>query len=303
MLTHGIFCVLLPRAETRSSAGAGRRCAGERRGEGEEGGRGVRGGERGGSGEGMQQRIKVWYRRVDVQRVARSASRPRWTVALDGRPIQTPAKAPLELPTKPLALAVAMEWQAQTKMLQPHTMPLMKLATTSIDQIPSIRPTMHSSMLRTMETDVACMRADPEEEPALHTKEAAAYDALLDWLAEEEGIKLNQSTSLTVEHPESARPRANVLLNSLDGWTISALDMLSGSCKSFVLAIAVLRGRISAEDACKAARVAEQHQTEEWGEVEAGHDLDRADLQVRVSAASIFLHLLPPPGSPERSEL
>ena len=123
------------------------------------------GGGRAGSGEGMQQRIKVWYRRVDVQRVARSASRPRWTVALDGRPIQTPAKAPLELPTKPLALAVAMEWQAQTKMLQPHTMPLMKLATTSIDQIPSIRPTMHSSMLRTMETDVACMRADPEEEP------------------------------------------------------------------------------------------------------------------------------------------
>lgn len=32
--------------------------------------------------------------------------------------------------------------------------------------------------------------------------------------------------------------------------------------------------------ACVAARVAEQHQIDEWGEVEAGHDLDKADLQV-----------------------
>ena len=40
------------------------------------------------------------------------------------------------------------------------------------------------------------------------------------------------------------------------------------------------------------ARAAEQHQIDEWGEVEAGHDLDAADLAVRVSAASVFMRLL-----------
>lgn len=126
---------------------------------------------------------------------------------------------------------------------------------------------------------------------------------MLDWLAREEGVALTPTSGLAVEHPASARPKADALLHSLDGWTVSALDMLSGSCKSLVLALAVLRGRMGAEEASVAARLAEQHQVEEWGEVEAGHDLDRADLQVRVSAASAFLHLLPPPGSPARADL
>jgi len=115
----------------------------------------------------MQQRIKVWYKQVGVQRVVKEALRPSWCVTLDGRPILTPAKVQLELPTEPMAWAVAMEWKGQGKMLQAYTMPLTKLATTSIDQIPSIRPTMQSSMLRTMETDVACIRADPEHEPVM----------------------------------------------------------------------------------------------------------------------------------------
>lgn len=126
---------------------------------------------------------------------------------------------------------------------------------------------------------------------------------MLDWLAREEGVALTPTSGLAVEHPDSARPKADALLHSLDGWTVSALDMLSGSCKSLVLALAVLRGRMGAEEASVAARLAEQHQVEEWGEVEAGHDLDRADLQVRVSAASTFLRLLPPPGSPARADL
>ena len=49
---------------------------------------------------------------------------------------------------------------------------------------------------------------------------------------------------------------------------------------------------VSRAGACAAARVGEQHQIDEWGEVEAGHDIDAADLALRVSAASTFLRLL-----------
>ena len=148
----------------------------------------------------MQSRIKVWYKSVGVQRVAHAA---RWAVTLDGRALQTPAKSPLELPTEAMAWAVAMEWQAQGKFLQPYTMPLMKLATTSIDQVPSIRPQMASSMLRTMHTDVVALRADAEDEPELAAKEAAAYDPLISWLADAEGVQLNATSSLVVEQEAS----------------------------------------------------------------------------------------------------
>jgi len=40
-----------------------------------------------------------------------------------------------------------------------------------------------------------------------------------------------------------------------------------------VITLALARGRIGAQEACAAARVAEQHQIDEWGEVDVGHDL------------------------------
>jgi len=51
---------------------------------------------------------QVWYKHVDVQRLVKEVARPRWTVTLDGRPIQTPARMPLALPTESMALAIAM---------------------------------------------------------------------------------------------------------------------------------------------------------------------------------------------------
>jgi ATP synthase F1 complex assembly factor 2 len=44
--------------------------------------------------------------------------------------------------------------------------------------------------------------------------------------------------------------------------------------------------------AVAAARVEEDFQMEEWGSVEAGHDLDVADARTRVTAAATFVRLL-----------
>ena len=41
-----------------------------------------------------------------------------------------------------------------------------------------------------------------------------------------------------------------------------------------------------------AARLEEDTQMEEWGAVEAGHDLDIADITTRITAPSVFLRLL-----------
>lgn len=46
------------------------------------------------------------------------------------------------------------------------------------------------------------------------------------------------------------------------------------------------------EQAMAAARAEEDHQIEQWGLVEGGHDVDIADLRVRVSAPSLFVRLL-----------
>lgn len=59
-----------------------------------------------------------------------------------------------------------------------------------------------------------------------------------------------------------------------------------------MIATALLRGRLSVDEAIKASRLEEDCQMEEWGMVEAGHDLDIADTSSRIAAPSLFVRLL-----------
>ena len=45
-------------------------------------------------------------------------------------------------------------------------------------------------------------------------------------------------------------------------------------------------------DALALVRVDERYQTDLWGVVEGGHDIDEADLRVRLAAPATFLELL-----------
>ena len=56
-------------------------------------------------------------------------------VALDGKPIKTPAKQPLIVPSAALADAIAAEWEAQQGEIRPAQMPLTRLASTAIDRV------------------------------------------------------------------------------------------------------------------------------------------------------------------------
>ena len=248
----------------------------------------------------MSAGVRRFYDKVGVrcaaavaECVGRQPGACSWLVTLDGRDLRTPAKKLLELPSEGLAWAIATEWEAQPQQrIQPALMPLMTLATTTIDQFPAIRDTMTQSMLRSLESDSACLRSDV---PALAAKEDKHFEPLHAWLAAELDLRLTVTDSLVLTHPEEALPRATALLDSADDWQLAALDMMTSSTKSLVISLALAHGRISASEACAASRVAEQHQIDEWGEVEMGHDLDAADCAVRLSASSAFLQLLDRP--------
>lgn len=70
------------------------------------------------------------------------------------------------------------------------------------------------------------------------------------------------------------------------------MEQLIQASKSVVLAAAVCHGRIDVASAIAAARIEEDFQLEDWGMVEAGHDLDIADTKTRIGAAAVFLQLL-----------
>lgn len=53
-----------------------------------------------------------------------------------------------------------------------------------------------------------------------------------------------------------------------------------------------MQGHLGVHDAITAARLEETFQMDEWGLVEGGHDIDIADMQVRIAGPTVFLRLL-----------
>ena len=125
------------------------------------------------------------------------------------------------------------------------------------------------------------------------------YDPILAWANEELGVQLKATHSLFVGslgEGEAAVVRA--YLSGLDRWHLAAAEQLGAACKSVLIGLATVKGRLGVDGALAAARVEEDHQVAEWGLVEGGHDIDIADLRVRVAAPALFVRLLHDPASP-----
>src|SRR5690348_7888791 len=98
---------------------------------------------------------------------------------LDGKPVQTPARQPLLLPTRALADAVAEEWCNQGEQMQPLAMPLTRLVHTVLDGVRRNRVEMIAAILRFGENDLLSYRADRPTELADRQRQ---WDSHLDWV-------------------------------------------------------------------------------------------------------------------------
>jgi ATP synthase F1 complex assembly factor 2 len=236
-------------------------------------------------------RAKRFFKEVTVKEVQLADARTGHGIHLDGRPLRTPAKRVLAPPSRALALAIAREWDAQEKVIMPHLMPLMTLATTAVDQIPNIRDQLEDGMLQYLASDTVCFRSPDDDDARLKRLEVAHWDPALAWFNRRFQTSLVPTDGLDLQVSHADLEAVEAFLDAQSDEAIAALDMLTISCKSFVLAAAVTEGHLSAEDACKAARVSEDAQIEEWGLAEGVHDLDVEDLRMRVGAASVFVKL------------
>ena len=210
-------------------------------------------------------------------------------VLLDGRPVRTPARTVLTVPSQALAEAVAAEWAAQEGEVKPLTMPLTRLAATTIDRVPAHRAAFIDEIVAHIGNDLLCYRA---EGPAdLVARQASQWDPLLAWAAATHDIRLEACTGV-LHHPqaEASAAAARALLEALPGPTLAAAHVLTTTTGSAVLALALLGGAIEAEAAFEAAQLDELYQAEKWGQ-------DREALQRRreirddIHAATRFARL------------
>lgn len=217
--------------------------------------------------------MKRFYRAATVEEFGGG-----FGISLDGRPVRTPARTPLVVPSRALAEALCEEWNAQGDRIDPRSMPLTQLANTAVDRMPDARQETVAELVRYGQTDLLCYRAERPE--TLADRQEALWQPLLDWLQCRFGIALRCVGGVL---PQPQDPHAIARLERLVGaygdFDLTALHLAATSAGSIAIGLALLEGQITAERAAEAAFLDERHQIEQWGadeEAEArlarGHD-------------------------------
>jgi len=185
-------------------------------------------------------------------------------IALDRRPVRTPARASLILPSRALAEAVAGEWAAQGEHIVPAAMVLTKLVNTAIDRVEGREQPVAADIVAYAGCDLLCYRAEGPER--LAARQATAWDPLLTWAARQLGSHFVCVTGV-VHHPQpsAALDALTVELERQDAFRLAALHTITTLTGSAILALAVLKGEISADAAWTVAHVDEDWQIEQWG--------------------------------------
>lgn len=210
-------------------------------------------------------------------------------VTLDGKPVRTPAGAILTAATQALAEALAAEWAEQTGEVRPLAMPLNRLALTQQDRVAPRREAVTTEALAYVESDLLCYRSG--DDATLATRQIAAWNPLLDWFRAAYGVTLTITDGLMPVAQDTAALAP--LRAKLDGFTdaeLTAFALLAPAAGSFVLALALLDGRLSSEETYALSQLDESYQIEKWGEDEEAAER-RAALALEFQDIGRFLAL------------
>jgi chaperone required for assembly of F1-ATPase len=206
---------------------------------------------------------KRFYASVDI------ADEPNgFAVRLDGRPVRTPARSPLTLPTRLAAEGVADEWRSQRDVIDPATMPLTRLSNTIIDGIMPNPEPIRQDLARYAETDLLAYRADGPDR--LVQRQAERWDPVVRWVEEEIAalFAVGQGVIYVAQPPETVAALRARLERETDPFRLGALHQATTLTGSLMLALALAAGRLDAATAWSLAHIDEDWNIEQWGEDE-----------------------------------
>ena len=213
-----------------------------------------------------------------------------WSIRLDGRPVRTPAKATLAVPTRNLAEAIAEEWREAGEDVDPRAMPLTGFANAAIDRVAPEQQAFAGGLARYAEADLACYRS--EWPPELVSRQAESWDSLLAWARRRYDVDfITTSGLLHVPQAPATLEQLSHAVVALDAFQLAGLSSLVTIGGSLIAGLAVLEKAMTAEQAWDAVSVDERWQLEQWGvDSEAQTALDNKHRD--FMAAAKFLELL-----------
>ena len=186
-------------------------------------------------------------------------------ILLDERPVKTPARRPLLLPTEPLARAVAEEWNAQGEKVDPRSMPLTGLANAAIDRVAPDAESFARGLAAYGANDLLCYRA--EGPSSLVARQAELWDPLLAWARRRFDVDFEIVCGIMhrPQHEATLRQLAHAVA-ARDPFALAGLSPIVTIGGSLIVALALAEEAIDLDTAWSAATLDEAWQAEQWGE-------------------------------------
>ncbi|MBS0480077.1 MAG: ATPase [Proteobacteria bacterium] len=222
-------------------------------------------------------------------------------VRLDGKPVRTPGRLPLVLPTDAMAEAVAEEWRTVEGDIDPRAMPFTGLANAAIERIPADPALFAANLAAYAESDLLCYRADAP--PELVARQNALWNPPLDWAEGRYDVQFELATGIIHQpQPDATIEKLAVAVTMRDAFELAGLSPIVTITGSLVLGLALIEGAMDAGAVWTAANVDEDWQFERWGE-DAPAAQSREARRAEFDAATRFLHLRQPPDETDHASL
>ncbi|BGP53981.1 hypothetical protein JCM8202_002979 [Rhodotorula sphaerocarpa] len=239
-----------------------------------------------------EKQMRRFWKTVGVE------SRPQgqYAVMLDQRTLKTPGGVPLTIPKErlPVALCIADEWENQTAVLKPHTLPMTSIAARALDGLKdeTMRKDVVTYLLRYLDTDTVCFHETfPDRLVALQD---AHWKPLIEWVEKTYDVKIELYESiLNNRQPDTTVLKLGSVVSDFDAFKLAAFERAVLASKSYLIALGLVEGFFSVDEAAKAAHVEVQSQIDRWGEVEDTHDVDHQDVRVRLGSAAVLVAAQP----------
>ncbi len=215
-----------------------------------------------------------------------------FSILLDGRPVNTPAKRRVIVPSRLLAEAMAAEWAGQGEKIDPASMPLTKLVNSALDGVAGQMLDVEAELIKYAGSDLLCYRAGEPE--SLAAAQTAAWDPLLAFARNKLGAKLALAEGVMYaaqpeESVEALARAVRAIVGEGEGapLRLAALYVMTTLTGSLILALAKSLNEIDLATAWAAAHVDEDFQMRAWGaDAEA---LARREARFAEMAAAAFL--------------
>lgn len=212
------------------------------------------------------------------------------TIALDGRPVRTPGRNELALPTPSLAEAIAAEWRIAGDDVDPRAMPLTGIANAAIDIVAPDPTAFLAPLAAYAETDLLAYRADGPE--SLVEAQAESWDPLLVWARARYDIHVETVPGILHKpQPPATIARLGEALAAYSPFHLAALSPLVTIGGSLIAALAIAEEAFSADSIWAAVNLDALWQEARWGADELAAKA-RAAHRVDFDSAARFLALL-----------